>query len=175
MRAKLKSYAKDQLPGGKYWDPPNNIAKVLKEIQPSNDVCESILGLNDWLQTRTSSLSQLTKRNIIEAKKNQSLQWLETLSGDKQAATINMAQTKRSEVKLMERQHALDIKEARRLGMMRDIEKQYNKDKIATQRRQEMEHMLIIDSPQQLDRILKAIDNDKALTGTQKTEKETDS
>ena len=115
--------------------------------------------------------ANLQKETLLRQKKNQSLQWLETLSGDKQAATINMAQTKRSEVKLIERQHALDIKEARWLGMMKDIEKQYNKDKIATQVRQEMEHMLIIDSSQQLDRILKAIDNDKALTGTQKHRK----
>jgi hypothetical protein len=76
MRNKLKSYAKDQLPGGKYWDPPPNVAKILGEIEPSNDVCESILGLNDWLQTSMPSASQLTKRNIIEAKKTKQLNGL---------------------------------------------------------------------------------------------------
>ena len=60
-RKTAESYAKDQLPGGKNWDPPPNIAKILRQIEPSNDVCESILGLNDWLQTSMPGTSQLTK------------------------------------------------------------------------------------------------------------------
>ena len=76
MRKKLKSYAKDHLPGGKYWDPPSHIVNVLQQVQPSNDICESILGLNDWLQNSLPGVSQLTKRNLIETKKNKSLQWI---------------------------------------------------------------------------------------------------
>ena len=50
MRRKLKWYAKDYLPGGKYWDPPE-IIQTIQKLKPSNDIilCESILGLNDWL------------------------------------------------------------------------------------------------------------------------------
>ena len=67
-----KSYTKDYLPGGKYWDPPE-IIQTIQKLKPSNDICESILGLNDWLHERSmDSASQLTKRNMVEAKKNKS-------------------------------------------------------------------------------------------------------
>ena len=42
MNAKLSSYAQNQLPGGKYWEPEPHIAKILKSLKPNNDVCESI-------------------------------------------------------------------------------------------------------------------------------------
>ena len=48
MDAKLSSYAQNQLPGGKYWEPESDIASVLESLKPNNNVCESILGLNDY-------------------------------------------------------------------------------------------------------------------------------
>ena len=51
MREKLCVYAKDHLPGGRYWNPDTAIKRVLSELTPSNDLCESILGLNDYLTT----------------------------------------------------------------------------------------------------------------------------
>ena len=52
MREKLSTYAQNQLPGGKYWDPAEpDVKRVLTELKPSNDLCESILGLNDYLTT----------------------------------------------------------------------------------------------------------------------------
>ena len=49
MKKKLLSYAQNQLPGGKYWDPDENVKAILKSLKPNNDICESILGLNDYL------------------------------------------------------------------------------------------------------------------------------
>ena len=92
MRAKLKSYAKDQLPGGKYWDPPPNIDKILGQIEPSNDVCESILGLNDWLQTSMPSASQVLanwrSETLLKRKKNKTFEWLDALPPEKQATSF---------------------------------------------------------------------------------------
>ena len=51
MKEKLSSYAHDQLPGGKFWDPDTQVRGVLSQLKPSNDVCESILSLNDYLTT----------------------------------------------------------------------------------------------------------------------------
>ena len=39
LRSKLKSYAKGYLPGGKYWDPPEEIKIILKQIKPINNIC----------------------------------------------------------------------------------------------------------------------------------------
>ena len=47
MLEKLSSYARNQLPGGIYWEPEQSIKDVLGQLKPSNDVCESVLGLND--------------------------------------------------------------------------------------------------------------------------------
>ena len=51
MRQKLTDYAKNRLPGGIYWEPPPAVEAILRDIKPNNDVCESILGLNDYLST----------------------------------------------------------------------------------------------------------------------------
>ena len=47
MERKLATYAQHQLPGGIYWDPEPKIKGNLCKLEPSNDICESILGLND--------------------------------------------------------------------------------------------------------------------------------
>jgi len=53
MKKKLCTYAMHQLPGGMYWNPKDPIIKEqLAELKPSNDLCESILGLNDYLATK---------------------------------------------------------------------------------------------------------------------------
>lgn len=49
MCEKLCSYAVDYLPGGIYWDPEPETCQILCSIKPSSDLCESILGLNDYL------------------------------------------------------------------------------------------------------------------------------
>ena len=69
MKEKLCTYARNQLPGGKYWDPDVSIRKVLVELKPSNDLCESILGLNDYLTTSIPNLHQLGRSYLVQVKK----------------------------------------------------------------------------------------------------------
>ena len=80
MREKLRSYAQKQLPGGCYWNPNQQIKDVLCQLKPSNDVCESILGLNDYLTTAIPNLNQMARSNLVQAKKNKTLKWLSNLS-----------------------------------------------------------------------------------------------
>ena len=68
MNAKLSSYAQNQLPGGKYWEPESDITSVLESLKPNNDVCESILGLNDTLSMVMPNLHQMSKSNFVQAK-----------------------------------------------------------------------------------------------------------
>ena len=56
---KLSSYGQDQLPRGCYWEPDQQVWDILHELKPSNDVCESILGLNDYLTTAIPKLHQM--------------------------------------------------------------------------------------------------------------------
>ena len=66
MKEKLKACAKDFLPNGLYWNVDDKTADVLKNLEPSNDLSESILGLNDYLCTAIPNLVQLTKSNLVE-------------------------------------------------------------------------------------------------------------
>ena len=85
MKKKLYTYAKNQLPGGKYWDPEVCVRKVLAELKPSNDLCESILGLNDYLTTAIPNLHQMSRSNLVQVKKNQTMKWLHELPNEQQA------------------------------------------------------------------------------------------
>ena len=91
MREKLCSYARDQLPGGRYWDPEPSVKDVLRQLKPSNDVCESILGLNDYLTTAIPNLHQMSCSNLVEVKKNKTLSWLCDLPEKEQLTVLDLA------------------------------------------------------------------------------------
>ena len=61
MNENLSSYAQDQFPGGCYWEPDKQMQDILRDLKPSNDVCESILGLNDYLTTAIPNLHQMAQ------------------------------------------------------------------------------------------------------------------
>ena len=69
MKIKLCHYAQAMLPGGRYWEPDPDVEAVLHQLRPSNDLCESILGSNDYLTT--ANLHQLSHSNLIQVKKKQ--------------------------------------------------------------------------------------------------------
>ena len=69
MRMKLCSYAQKQLPGGCFWNPDQRIKDILCQLKPSNDICESILGLNDYLTTMIPNLNQMARSNLVQVKK----------------------------------------------------------------------------------------------------------
>ncbi len=73
MKEKLVLYASSQLPGG---DPDPDVKSVLSNIKPTNDLCESILGLNDYL---TPNMKQLTRSTMVTVKKNKTMKWLQIL------------------------------------------------------------------------------------------------
>ena len=65
---------------------------------PNNDLCEGILGLNDYLTTAIPNLHQLSQSNIVEVKKNKTLSWFEQLSKEQQEAVTQLAVQRRREV-----------------------------------------------------------------------------
>ena len=170
MRLKLKSYAKDYLPGGKYWDPPE-VKTVLKEIKPSNDICESILGLNDWLENSMPSISQLTKRNLIEAKKNDTLSWLDTQSRDEQYRTISLAVKEKVAVKENYKQHKKVIEEERQKAMMKMMQRQSEQAEKLRELKADLSGMLVINNVKLLDKVLLGIERDEHLNVLKKTKK----
>jgi hypothetical protein len=92
MREKLCTYAKDFLPGGIYWEPcDEHVRAVLSSLKPSNDFCESIFGLNDYLVGAIPNLHSVARSNMVQVKKNKTMQWLNNLSSEEQTTIINFA------------------------------------------------------------------------------------
>ena len=73
MKAKLSTYAANQLPSGKYRKLEPQVEAVLRQLRPNNDLCESILGLNDYLVTALPNMAQQTRSNLVEVKKNKTI------------------------------------------------------------------------------------------------------
>ena len=78
----------------------------MADVGPTNDLCEGILGLNDWLQKVTPNLSQRTVTTMVEVLRISTMPWF--LKEDKQTKNkiINLAH--RRSKKVREEYHTLD-------------------------------------------------------------------
>ncbi len=118
---KLCSYAADQLPGGVYWDPDKDVKDILCQLQPSNDVCEAILGLNDYLTTAIPNLHQMSRSNLVQLKKNKTLKWLSELPSNRQEEVIDLAVKQRQEVEKTYSKEEAARCEARKQAMVKNF------------------------------------------------------
>ena len=66
-------------------------------MSPSN-VCESLLGLNDYLTTVVRNLDQAAWSNMVQAKKNKAIKWLNSLPDDFQSSVVSLAVKERNSV-----------------------------------------------------------------------------
>ena len=104
MAQKLKTYKADQLPGGRFWSPSTRVREMLMDLEPTNDACESILGLNDWLQKITPNMAQRTVLAMVQTKKNATMPWLMAQSNESQTKVINLARERAASVQKIEKQ-----------------------------------------------------------------------
>ena len=71
---------------------------MLRQLKPSNDVCESVLGLNDYLTSAIPNMHQTGRSNLVQVKKNKTLKWLSSLPEKNQASVVNLAVKERKNV-----------------------------------------------------------------------------
>ena len=64
--------------------------RLIMQLKPSNDFCESMLGLNDFLTTTVPNFTRELRSNLVQVKKP-TLRWLSTLPEDDQTAIVDMA------------------------------------------------------------------------------------
>ena len=123
MANKVRKYKADQLPGGKLWEPSTEIKEKLKDIDPTNDLCESVLGLNDWLQKRNPNYAQRTVSTMVEVLRNATMPWFVKQERDTKDKIIHLARIRANKVLTDDRERA----EQRRLERKRkhkiDLEK----------------------------------------------------
>ena len=171
MKEKLCTYAKNQLPGGKYWDPEVCVRKVLAELKPSNDLCESILGLNDYLTTAIPNLHQMSRSNLVQVKKNQTMKWLHELPNEQQARVLDLAVTERQNVAKEYRNEEEERSKQRRQNMLQaHLRREALKRKIQEER-DELAQEHLITTSQELQEMLCIIEAENISATKKKAKK----
>lgn len=126
MAEKLRSYKADQLPGGDLWSPSDTVKKALADVGPTNDLCEGILGLNDWLQKVTPNLTQRTVSTMVEVLRNSTMPWFLKQNKETRDRIINLARRRSKRV----RQEDHILGEQRRLKRKHAKELEIEKGKV---------------------------------------------
>lgn len=108
----------------------------------------------------SSQHDQLTKRNIIEAKKNKSMKWLDSQNTKQQSQTLQMAVDKRKEVKQWQQTHAKSIQQARQDAMLETIKKKKQKEQKNADFKDQLSKVMVIGESTELDDILRMIDDE---------------
>jgi hypothetical protein len=76
MLKTIEKYKADQLPGGRLWEPSSHVRELCTNIPSTNDKCESLLGLNDWIHRRNPNFSQQTVSTLCQTARNKTSDWL---------------------------------------------------------------------------------------------------
>ena len=171
MEEKLCSYASSQLPGGKYWDPEPAMKDILSQLKPTNDVCESVLGLNDYLTTAIPNLHPMTRANLVQVKKNKTLKWLSSLPETHQVSVINHAIKQRHSVLKEYKEEEHQRATQRRENMLQaKIQRETLKRKMQEEKEQLSQQHLITSSTE-LYEAISAIDNESNSVSNKKSKK----
>ena len=112
MFQKHNEYKKDQLPGGKLWDPDDATKAIVTQLKPHNDSSESILGYIDWLTTALPNLSQQTLSALTEVTYNKTVDWLNSQPDEKQQEVMDLAVSERRTLQKARKEHEKQIKNA---------------------------------------------------------------
>ena len=121
--------------------PPSGYAP---ELPPSNDVCESILDLNDYLTTVVPNLHQMSRSNLVQLKKNKMMKWLSDLPNEMQTAVIDMAVKQRRQVKQTYNEEQTTRAEHRKQAMIKDHAKKEAVKKRLYEEKQKLSQLHLI-------------------------------
>ena len=92
---------------------------MLSTIKPTNDICESILGLNDYLSTAIPNLDQAARSTLVAVKKNKTIKWLDDLPESKQDDITLLALKSRHQVKAFHKKEQDELQLKRQELMLR--------------------------------------------------------
>ena len=171
MIEKLCSYAKSQLPGGIYWDPDEPIRIALSQLKPSNDICESVLGLNDYLTTALPNLHQASRWNLVQMKKNKTLQCLGTLSLEQQEQVVGLAMKNRATVSKTCKQEMTDRAIKRQQNLIQEHTRREALKRKQIAEKEELCNQHLIASREELLSTIAEIDDKDITLSRKKTEK----
>ena len=170
MKEKLSKYAHSILPGGKYWESDPDTEAILKQLKPNNDLCESILGLNDYLTTAVPNLHQLSRSNLIEVKKNKTMEWFQLLSKEQQHSIVKLAVHRKAEVAKRYKEEEASRSLQRRENMVREKRRRDALEQRAKKEKVRLSNLHLITTAKELKQALCEIDS-QSLSSKKKCEK----
>ncbi len=171
MENRLRTYAQTQLPGGIYWNPDPEIQEILRKIEPSNDICESILGLNDYLSTAIPNMCQESRSNLVELKKNKTMQWLDTIPEEKQGTVLGLAIKRRVKVTKERKEENEKLSEKRRKKILKDHNKKMALLRKAQEVKGKLSKLHVITSSEELYQCIEDIDKENCSSSNKKAKK----
>ena len=160
MEKKLFTYAHHQLPGGIYCDPEPNKEAILNKLEPSNDICESILGLNDYLSTAIPNMHQVTRSNLIEVQKNKTMQWLEELREEKQQRVLDLAVECRRKMLKERKEKNVRRGEKRREQILQAHVRRQVLQQRSQKEKDKLSELHLITTPEELSEAIQEIDKE---------------
>lgn len=166
MKKKLCTYAQAQLPGGVYWETEPAVKAILEKLRPNNDLCESILGLNDYLTTAIPNLDQMSRSNLIQIKKKKTMQWFHKLPSNQHELAVK----RRAEVANLYKQEEAQRSEQRREKMVREKCRRDALEKRTAKEKERLSALHLITTTDELKRVLSEID-DEAISAKKKGKK----
>lgn len=170
MHDKLCAYAQTQLPDGIYWNPEPEVKAILKTLKPNNDISESILGLNDYLMTAVPNMAQMSRSNLILAKKNGTIQWLNGLPSNEQRDIVSLARKRRVEVAKSSREAAQERSKIRREKIVREKHRRDVLEERAAKEKERLSNLHLVTSCEELKSILLEIE-EESISATKKAQK----
>ena len=159
MKEKLMAYASSHLPGGEFWEPDTDVRSVLSAIKPTNDLCESILGLNDYLSTALPNLDQATRSTLVGVKKNKTIKWLSNLSESNQDDVTLLAMKSRQQTNTLHKQEKEEVGHKRQQLMLQAKKCRDALKKKAGMEQEKLSKVHVITSVAELEELLQDIDS----------------
>jgi len=122
------------------------------------------LGLNDYLTTALPNLSQTSRSNLIQLKKNKTMKWFETISAEEQTKVVDLAVKKTMFVADSSRKEAAERDEQRCQNLKRSHSR---REALKRKQLAELSQHHLISSSEELLSCISEIDSRK-LTATRK-------
>ncbi|XP_065670647.1 uncharacterized protein LOC136089042 [Hydra vulgaris] len=105
----LERQSADQLPGGKYWYPSDNISKAAENVPTTNKASESDFAVLDLLIRTKPNAKIQTIQAYTMCCKNKTLDWLDKKTLDEHDSLLKKASTKFNKMKDKYKQCHLEL------------------------------------------------------------------
>ena len=148
-----------------------SIRRVPSQLKPSKYICESVLGLNDYLTTALPNLDQASRSTLVQMKKNRTLKWFGTLPPQKQDSICTLAVKRRKEVSKSCKGEAKQRAERRLKNLKQAHAKREAMKEKRLVKREELAKNHLIASSEELLEALSLIDSANLSEGKKRSEK----